>query len=288
MRIPRLYPNGYIPSMIHMHFWIDKRSQGCGFNGRYLVPPSISGSRRRAGFCGGGYPKLMVTPVHRFQVLGGCEGFGRRVRGPGYRNHPRFFIHRPSTCHQDNSHSNNNNGSSGNVVNNVEQSNNAVNRSLTLLPSRENGTATPRTISSPATGGVKCGVWVFFAMVTFFIAGAKFYFHGGTIGMEALAFCSFLILILVIGGLVSLYETITSSRRTNQNAQISVQISNDQNESSEEPSSHVPNNVSPLNATEVSPPPYHVAIMLPPQSDGDDSLTILRDSPPPSYDKAVT
>lgn len=46
--------------------------------------------------------------------------------------------------------------------------------------------------------------------------------------MEALAFCSFLILILVIGGLVSLYETITSSRRTNQNAQISVQISNDQ------------------------------------------------------------
>ncbi|KAK9739301.1 hypothetical protein QE152_g9144 [Popillia japonica] len=258
-----------------MHFWIDKRSQGCGFNGRYLVPPSISGSRRRAGFCAGTYPKLMVTPVHRFQVLGGSEGFGRRVRTPSYRNHPRFFIHRPSSCQQDNA-SNNHNSTNPNVVSSVEQVN--IARSVTLLPSRDNVSVTPRSINTPTTG-LKCGVWAFFAMVTFFIAGAKFYFHGGTIGMEALAFCSFLILILIIGGLVSLYETVTSSRRMNQNAQISVQIStssrrmnqnaqisvqisNDQNESSEEPSSQVPNSISPLNATEVSPPPYHVAIII--------------------------
>ncbi|GJQ81763.1 hypothetical protein Trydic_g310 [Trypoxylus dichotomus] len=267
-----------------MHFWIDKRSQGCGFNGRYLVPPSISGSRRRAG-CGGVYPKLMVTPVHRFQVLGGCEGFGRRARVPSYRNHPRFFIHRPSTCQQENVlPNNNNNNSNANVVSSVEQTNNAVNRSMTLLPSRDSGSVSP---SAPNTG-LKCGVWAFFAIVTFFIAGAKFYFHGGTIGMEAMAFCSFLILILIIGGLVSLYETVTSSRRMNQNAQISVQISNDQNESSDEPSTQVPNSVSPLNTTEVSPPPYHVAIMLPPQTNGEDALTILRDSPPPSYEKAIT
>lgn len=30
-----------------MHFWIDKRSQTCGFNGRYQVPPSISGKNLR-------------------------------------------------------------------------------------------------------------------------------------------------------------------------------------------------------------------------------------------------
>lgn len=61
-----------------------------------------------------------------------------------------------------------------------------------------------------------------------------------------------------------------------------------QNESSEEPSTQVPNSVAPMHAIEVSPPPYHVAIMLPPQTEGDDSLTIVRDSPPPSYEKAVT
>ncbi|KAI4457080.1 deleted in oral cancer 1/cdk2-associated protein 1 [Holotrichia oblita] len=192
------------------------------------------GSRRRAGFCAGTYPKLMVTPVHRFQVLGGSEGFGRRVRTPSYRNHPRFFIHRPSSCQQDNA--NNHTSTNPNVVSSVEQVN--IARSVTLLPTRDNVSVTPRTINTPTTG-LKCGVWAFFAMVTFFIAGAKFYFHG--------------------------------------------------NESSEEPSSQVPNSISPLNATEVSPPPYHVAIMLPQHADVDDSLTILRrDSPPPSYEKAVT
>ncbi|KAI4457079.1 deleted in oral cancer 1/cdk2-associated protein 1 [Holotrichia oblita] len=204
---------------------------------RFVTSESIfpvKGSRRRAGFCAGTYPKLMVTPVHRFQVLGGSEGFGRRVRTPSYRNHPRFFIHRPSSCQQDNA--NNHTSTNPNVVSSVEQVN--IARSVTLLPTRDNVSVTPRTINTPTTG-LKCGVWAFFAMVTFFIAGAKFYFHG--------------------------------------------------NESSEEPSSQVPNSISPLNATEVSPPPYHVAIMLPQHADVDDSLTILRrDSPPPSYEKAVT
>lgn len=37
---------------------------------------------------------------------------------------------------------------------------------------------------------------------------------------------------------------------------------------------------------EVPPPPYHIAIMLPPQVDTE--TIIIDDSPPPSYDKAVT
>lgn len=28
------------------------------------------------------------------------------------------------------------------------------------------------------TSRLKCGVWIFFALVTFFLAGAKYYFHG--------------------------------------------------------------------------------------------------------------
>ncbi|XP_044730381.1 uncharacterized protein LOC123293580 [Chrysoperla carnea] len=68
-----------------MHFWIDKRSQTCGFSGRHRVPSSLSagGSRPQirstnSGVWGGGsagylrtsaQAKPMVTPVHRFQSI---------------------------------------------------------------------------------------------------------------------------------------------------------------------------------------------------------------------------
>uniref|UniRef100_A0AAG5DRF7 Uncharacterized protein n=1 Tax=Anopheles atroparvus TaxID=41427 RepID=A0AAG5DRF7_ANOAO len=52
-----------------MHFWIDKRSQACGF-GRARVAASLSGG----GGLGFGHPrrvprKPMVTPIHRFQTV---------------------------------------------------------------------------------------------------------------------------------------------------------------------------------------------------------------------------
>ncbi|XP_055596154.1 uncharacterized protein LOC129746505 [Uranotaenia lowii] len=52
-----------------MHFWIDKRSQTCGF-GRARVAASLSSG----GGLGFGYPrrvprKSMVTPIHRFQTV---------------------------------------------------------------------------------------------------------------------------------------------------------------------------------------------------------------------------
>ncbi|XP_062562931.1 uncharacterized protein LOC134226281 [Armigeres subalbatus] len=52
-----------------MHFWIDKRSQACGF-GRARVAASLSGG----GGLGFGHPrriprKSMVTPIHRFQTV---------------------------------------------------------------------------------------------------------------------------------------------------------------------------------------------------------------------------
>ncbi|KAJ8959072.1 hypothetical protein NQ318_022328 [Aromia moschata] len=74
-----------------MHFWIDKRNQGCGFNVRRQVPPSLSGyGRNQRNLCGTYYPKPMVTPVHRFQSLEGVTHSGYRyARAPGYHaRHP--------------------------------------------------------------------------------------------------------------------------------------------------------------------------------------------------------
>ena len=76
-----------------MHFWIDKRSQACGFSGRHRVPASLSAAgcgqqhrrqRRRSR------AKPMVTPVHRFQpiecVAGGMVGGGGNAGGGGLRS----------------------------------------------------------------------------------------------------------------------------------------------------------------------------------------------------------
>lgn len=62
-----------------MHFWIDKRSQTCGF-GRARVAASLSGS----GFDFGHPPrriggKLLVAPIHRFQPVD-CRPFYRSDR----------------------------------------------------------------------------------------------------------------------------------------------------------------------------------------------------------------
>jgi len=67
-----------------MHFWIDKRSQTCGFSGRHRVPASLSTAgcgqqRRRQRRRSRGKP--MVTPVHRFQPIECVGGGGGGVGG---------------------------------------------------------------------------------------------------------------------------------------------------------------------------------------------------------------
>lgn len=70
-----------------MHFWIDKRSQTCGFSGRHRVPASLSAAgcgqhqrrqRRRSR------AKPMVTPVHRFQPIECVAGAGGGGGGGGF------------------------------------------------------------------------------------------------------------------------------------------------------------------------------------------------------------
>lgn len=261
-----------------MHFWIDKRSQGCGHNGRYRVPPSLSGPRRNQRLlCGGVHPKLMVTPVHRFQSIESVATGGlRHPRAPSY--HTRFPLHVHPQC-------------TPILRNNVA----GVNNSMQGLANEQsqNQTVTTGRANTP-TAKLKCGVWAFFAILTFFIAGAKYYFHGSNMGIEALAFCSLLVIVLIIGGLVSLYEALskvpaaTQTTPTRNPPSQNPSTSEQQQELTEEIPNQVPNSIAPVaSQTEMPPPPYHIAIMLPTHAENE-PLTIIRDSPPPSYDKAVT
>ncbi|XP_044252955.1 uncharacterized protein LOC123003945 [Tribolium madens] len=242
-----------------MHFWIDKRSQGCGFSGY---------GRSQRFMCGGFYPKPMVTPVHRFQSIESVANSGLRyARSSGY--HSRAPLHCQPSVHY--------NGAATSVRNNSQ-----MGRSLEIITTGQIHTPTPRRHGTP-TAKFKCGVWVFFAIVTFFLAGAKYYFHGVNIGMEAFAFCSLLVIILIIGGLVSLYEAITATANAPQEENVAVAPVTDQ----EDTHNQVPSSLMPPAAAELPPPPYHIAIMLPSQNDTE-SVQIIRDSPPPSYEKAVT
>lgn len=53
----------------------------------------------------------------------------------------------------------------------------AVSQSMEVLGNEQHHTVTPRQTTS-STSKLKCLVWAFFAIATFFIAGAKYYFHG--------------------------------------------------------------------------------------------------------------
>ncbi|XP_018561223.1 uncharacterized protein LOC108903494 isoform X2 [Anoplophora glabripennis] len=254
---------------IHMHFWIDKRSQGCGFNVRRQVPPSLSGyGRNQRILCGSLYPEPMVTPVHRFQSIESATNNRLRyARSPGY--HPRIHSQVPPTVHY--------NGSSSNIR--MPH----MGRSLEMIAPGH--TPTARNNNSPKSK-LKCGVWIFFAVVTFFLAGAKYYFHGINIGVEALVFCSLLVIVLIIGGLISLCEAITSYSPTHTPIDAPNMATPEQQEI-EETHNQVPTPAMPQNSSEMPPPPYHIAVMLSPTADLD-AIQVIRDSPPPSYEKAVT
>ncbi|KAJ8983973.1 hypothetical protein NQ317_008677 [Molorchus minor] len=218
--------------------------------------------------CGSLYPKPMVTPVHRFQSLEGVTHSAyRTTRSPGY--HARH-AQRPSVHY---------NGSSSNIR--MPQ----MGRSLEMVAPGN----TPSTTRNPptTTSKLKCGVWIFFAVVAFLLASVKYYFHEINIGMEALVFCSLFLIAWIIGGLVSFCETMTSSySRSNSlldapHAQMDEQHGLDNN--------HIPPPAPALsqNSAEMPPPPYHIAVMLSPTNDLD-AIQVIGDSPPPSYEKAVT
>lgn len=212
-------------------------------------------------------------------------------------------------------------------------------RSINLLSNVQRRSGSVSRPPEQPTKKLKGSVWAFFAIIVFVLAIAKFYFNGVNMGMEALAFCSLLVVILIVGGLVSLYEALTTTAAHTAAAaameQIPEQVSesffsfydfdvqhNNRNshfslmlcyviqclwrhyvtsmaprfivviiiifyqEQSEELHQHVPSptSVEP-SPCELPPPPYHVAVNLP--SHTRSSRESVRDSPPPSYDKAI-
>jgi hypothetical protein len=92
-------------------------------------------------------------------------------------------------------------------------------------------------------------------------------------------------IILIIGGLVSLYEAITATANAPQGESLTVAPIVEQQE--DDTHNQVPSSMMPPGSAELPPPPYHIAIMLPSQNDTE-SVQVIRDSPPPSYEKAVT
>ncbi|VEN53426.1 unnamed protein product [Callosobruchus maculatus] len=155
--------------------------------------------------------------------------------------------------------------------------------SLEMVATAQNPTT--RTRASP-TSKLKCGVWIFFALVTFFLAGSKYYFHGINIGVEALVFCTLLVVVLIVGGLVSLCEAMFFYAPANNRATSSVQVT-DQSDNQETHNNSVPTTAA-VNNAEMPPPPYHIAVMLSPQNEDMDTIHVIRDSPPPSYEKVFS
>lgn len=84
-------------------------------------------------------------------------------------------------------------------------------RSINLLSNVQRGDGSiSRPLQHP-NKRLKGSVWVFLAVVVFILGLAKFYLNGVNMGIEALAFCTLLVVILIVGGLVSLYETLTTT-----------------------------------------------------------------------------
>ncbi|CAH1956524.1 unnamed protein product [Acanthoscelides obtectus] len=214
----------------------------------------------------------MVTPVHRFQSIESVVNNGLRCsRSTGY--HARPPVHCSPSVHY--------NGVSSNIrIPRVPQ----MGGSLEMVATAHNPTT--RNRHSP-TSKLKCGVWIFFALVTFFLAGSKYYFHGINIGVEALVFCALLVVVLIVGGMISLCEVIFSYAPSYNAGSPSTQAT-DQSENQEThniPAQTSTANNTPQHPAEIPPPPYHIAVMLSPQNGNMDAIHVLRDSPPPSYEK---
>uniref|UniRef100_A0A1B0GQE8 Uncharacterized protein n=1 Tax=Phlebotomus papatasi TaxID=29031 RepID=A0A1B0GQE8_PHLPP len=192
-----------------MHFWIDKRSQACGF-GRARVAASLSGT----GF--GYHPrrprtKSMVTPVHRFPSIQAPPTAPPRHQRQGNHNHHHHHHHhhhsqqqqqqgqQPHAIHESNCHLS--------VASLPHMYSSGPSHSLDLehgslgLGAQSESNTGPQlllgndtraaTESQLLPAHLKCGMWASLALATVFVAGAKFYFDHQGSGLEVLIFCAF-------------------------------------------------------------------------------------------------
>ncbi|XP_054290304.1 uncharacterized protein LOC129005438 [Macrosteles quadrilineatus] len=243
-----------------MHFWIDKRSQTCGFSGRHRVPTSLGGGRRWRA-------KPMVTPVHRFQPVECVAGHPhmRRPNRHGCSSQPAYRLNsisvdselavRPGHLELDSS-----------VFLDLPLDGTTEDQTHVVLPDLE------------PVGKLKCGMWTSFALATVLIVAAKFYFNNQETALEVLIFAALMIVFLLAGCTISLCR----SKATRDLLSAAVTASAAYGPAP--PTLQVIHPAPPPPAqplTEPPPPPYHIAILLPQQPNAEEM-------PPPSYDKAVS
>ncbi|PSN52201.1 hypothetical protein C0J52_06106 [Blattella germanica] len=275
-----------------MHFWIDKRSQTCGFSGRHRVPGSLSAGQQQRRQRRRSRGKPMVTPVHRFQpiecVAGGQHGARSGLTSPagGVRSAGPHELELETSVYL-------NLPLDGSGDPNAAQNNHQLEPQLMTV------------------GRLKCGMWASFALATVFVAGAKFYFDHQGAGLEVLVFCTLLVVFLLAGCSVSVCRSkatrdlitaaVTStsqaphSTTSHQPHELETTSSEDLGlqtivESSTTiiiaPASGPPQPQIPV--PEPPPPPYHIAILLPQQNRNSDPMQGNDESPPPSYEKAIS
>uniref|UniRef100_A0A1B0CP31 Putative conserved plasma membrane protein n=1 Tax=Lutzomyia longipalpis TaxID=7200 RepID=A0A1B0CP31_LUTLO len=189
-----------------MHFWIDKRSQACGF-GRARVAASLSGTgfgyhpRRPRG-------KSMVTPVHRFPAIQAPQSATQRQRQGNHHHHHHHHHHhaqsiatgpqtqaiQDASCHLAVSPLPHIYSSGPSHALDLEHGSMGIGtqgESSTGPQLLLGNDARAATESQLLPAHLKCGMWASLALATVFVAGAKFYFdHQGT-GLEVLIFCAF-------------------------------------------------------------------------------------------------
>lgn len=255
----------------------------------------------------------MVTPVHRFQpiesVAGGGGGFGgqhgpRRFQQhhlqPHHHNHrqhqhyfpPAYSGVRPTGAHVVEFDS----SVYLDPIDGVGDTN-APNNNHQLEP------------QLMTVGCMKCGMWTSFALGALFIGGAKFYLDEQRHGLEVLVFSTVMVVVLLFFCILSMCRSketrdrmaaaVTSSQAPHSvnSHQEQTQVHEMETASSEDtglgqiidqsgtvvlaPTSGLPQGPD-------LPPPYDIAIQLPHQMQNIETVQVDDESPPPSYDKAVS
>ncbi|KAG4070399.1 hypothetical protein HA402_006541 [Bradysia odoriphaga] len=281
-----------------MHFWIDKRSQSCGF-GRARVAASLSGT----GIGFGHHPrrmggKSMLTPIHRFPAVD-CRPY-RPHRETHQNNHRHEHEHADVIQQRlrENVRSNQYRAQQGAHVQPPHVLQNQQPFHLTNCnPISQFGPSHPveleqGTLGVAAIGPVvaqpqnvrtgpeaqllpshlKCGMWAALALTTVFVAVIQ-----GT-GLEFLIFCGICTTLILMGCVLSMCTLWNRPRELMVIPPIEAQAIEARAENS-----HDMVTVELTGEPTAQPPPYHIAILLPENTK--EPEPVLEESPPPSYDK---
>ncbi|XP_015597421.1 uncharacterized protein LOC107268805 isoform X2 [Cephus cinctus] len=263
-----------------MHFWIDKpASSYYGFGGRRYpatpLPKARSGQCRRSR-----HVRSMVTPVHRFQSL---EGTGSSA-GPSTSLNPsrphrttvrntvdnryassRLAVHliQPSNTHNNVSNIGNNQHSLPYAASNV------TNQRLDVSDCDHPELAQCR---------LRCFIWITFFLGIGIVSAARYYFEHQRNGLELLLFCGLLVILLLSGCFCAILCHRVHNRHHHRQephiAEDPISLLTAANTIANEHIRPIPV------ATQNSPPPYHIAVLIP-------SPDSPEEAPPPSYDKII-